>query len=199
MRSRLELLSNSTNFKSQALACLSPPLPAIFSISWFQNNLCGASQHDRSCHDGLLTALMWESTYVHVAKSTRPVSGTTESGRQSATSEPFNGPSPKTRTCSALETCINSSYTSSRFILLRMKDVTPPKSPFTVVILLSQETNADVAVPSFLVLSDDPYRSILYVHQSFNRRRSTYFAFVSLWPCCATKQGRQFCRPTLYS
>lgn len=114
---------------------------------------------------------MWESSYEHVAKSTRPVSGTTLFGRQSATSEPFSGPSPKTRICSALETWINSSYIMSRFILLRTKDVTPPKSPFIVVILLSQEMNADVAVPSLLVLSDDPYRSMLYVHQQFNRRR----------------------------
>src|SRR6187402_1596417 len=56
---------------------------------------------------------------------------------------------------------MNFLYIPSVFIFSRTKSPTPPKTAFTVVILLSQETNDDVAFPSTRVDSLLPYGSEL--------------------------------------
>jgi hypothetical protein len=62
-----------------------------------------------------------------------------------------------------LVTLVNSAYIRSSFIFSRTKLLTPPRSAFTVVILLSQLTKLDTPVPSTRSLSVLPYGFCIFL------------------------------------
>jgi len=138
----------------------------------------------------------------HTVKSCSPTSGTVTLGKHNGTFSPLKGPFPNTLPYSCLTIRRNSSYMPSFCIFERTKDVTPPNRALTVVILLSHETKAEVAVPSIRVLSEEPYGSRIRAEVTkvqVTVKSQTYSAYAWQRPCCATKRAQQLCRLALYS